>query len=77
MVRVRAAEEDLKLKEVVVDLLRPGLTATSAQKQTVRKCVQFPLVECAHPAKPDEELTPERVSTILTDGELSNLGIER
>lgn len=76
-VKVRAAEEGLKLKDIVASLLRLGLTAASAEQRTVRNRVQFPLVECAHPAKHGEELTPERVAAILADGEHSDLGIVR
>ena len=76
-VKVRAAEDDLKLREVVTDLLRRGLAATSAEKPMVRNRVQFPLVKCAHPAKPGDELTPERVAEILGEAEISDLGIVR
>ena len=74
-VMIRAAEENLELKEVVANLLRLGLTAASPVKTMVRNHVQFPLVECAHPAKPGDELTPERVADILADGEVSDLGV--
>lgn len=76
-VKVRAAENNLKLREVVTDLLRRGLAATSAEKPMVRNRVQFPLVECAHPAMPGEELTPERVAEVLGEAEISDLGIVR
>ena len=76
-VKVRAAEENLELREVVTNLLRRGLAATSAEKPVVRNRVQFPLVECAHPAKPGDELTPERVAKILGEAEISDLGIVR
>ena len=76
-VKIRAAEGNLKLKEVVTNLLRLGLAASSAEKPTVRNRVQFPLVTCARPAEPGEELTPERVAAILADGELSDLGSVR
>lgn len=76
-VKVRAAEENLELREVVTNLLRRGLAATSAEKPVVRNRVQFPLVKCAHPAKPGDELTPERVAKILGEAEISDLGIVR
>lgn len=76
-VKVRAAEENLELREVVTNLLRRGLAATSAEKPMVRYRVQFPLVKCAHPAKPGDELTPERVAKILGEAEISDLGIVR
>ena len=76
-VKIRAAEENLELREVVANLLRLGLVAASAEQRTVRNRVQFPLVECAQPAPPGEELTAERVAAILEEGELSDLGIVR
>ena len=76
-VKARAAEDDLELGEVVRNLLRRGLAATSAEKQIVRSRVQFPLVQGGHPAKPGDELTPERVAQILGDAEISDLGILR
>ena len=74
-VMIRAAEENLELKEVVANLLRLGLSAASPEKTMVRNRVQFPLVECAHPAKPGDELAPERVADILADWEVSDLGV--
>ena len=74
-VMIRAAEENQELKEVVANMLRLGLTAASPEKTMVRNRVQFPLVECAHPAKPGDELTPERVADNLADGEVSDLGV--
>ncbi len=75
--KVRAAEENLKLREVVADLLRRGLAAAAIEVRPVRNHVQFPLVECVHPAGPAEALTPERVAAILVDGEASDLGTVR
>ena len=72
---MRAAKENLELNAVVAKLLRLGLTAASPKKRMVHNRVQFPLVECAHPAKPGDELTPERVADILADGEDSDLGV--
>ncbi len=76
-VKVLAAEENLELRQVVRNLLRRGSAATSADKQIVRSRVQFPLVQGAHPAKPGDESTPERVAEILGDAEISDLGILR
>ncbi len=76
-VKVRAAEDNLKLREVVTNLLRLGLAATSAEKPMVRNRVQFPLLKGGHPAKPGDELTPERVAEILGEAEIFDLGIVR
>lgn len=76
-VKARAAEENLALSEIVTNLLRRDLAATSAEKPMVRNRVQFPLVKCAQPAKPGDELTPERVAEILGEAEISDLGLVR
>jgi len=36
---------------------------------TVRKRFALPLVECAHEARPGEEMTPERVEEVLLEEE--------
>lgn len=69
-VKILAVEEDRKLKDMIADLLRSGL----AQKRGVsaaapRKRLKLPLVECAHEAHPDEEMSPERVAKVLLEEE--------
>jgi plasmid stability protein len=69
-IKVRAANEDRKLKDLVAELLRRGLTQSERQTSEIRHRVKFPLVQ-GHPARPGEELTPERVAQILNDEEAS------
>lgn len=69
-VKILAVEEDRKLKDMIADLLRSGLaqkrgTPTAAPGRRVK----LPLIECAHEAHPDEEMTPERVAAILLEEE--------
>ena len=64
---IRAAEEDLKLDEVMADLLRRGQSGVAAEQTPTRNRVRFPIVHCAHLARPGEELTTERVATILIE----------
>jgi plasmid stability protein len=64
-IKVRAAREDRKLKDLVAELLREGLTSTSKPSTTRGHRVKLPLIRSGHPASPGEELTPERVSEIL------------
>ncbi len=68
-VKIRAVREDRKLKDMVALLLRCGLGAAPEEPGTVRERVRLPLVPCAHEARPDEELTPERVARVLIDDE--------
>jgi hypothetical protein len=48
----------------VADLLRAGLR-TSAKARSAKVNGGLPVIHCAHPAKPGEEMTPERVAEIL------------
>jgi plasmid stability protein len=60
-VKFRAVRENRKLKDAIAELLRRGLS----QKSATGSRVELPLVQCAHAARPGEEVTPERVAEIL------------
>lgn len=69
-VKIRAAEENRKLEDVIADLLRRGLAQEPPRvPAAVHKRVKLPLVECAHEARPGEEMTPERVADVLLEEE--------
>jgi hypothetical protein len=68
-VKMRAIEENRRLEETVVDLLRRGLANEQAAPATVGRRLRLPLIECAHEARPDEEMTPERVAQALLNEE--------
>jgi plasmid stability protein len=68
-VKIRAVEENRKLKDMVAELLERGLTREAPAPGSVRNRVRLPLVECAHEAAPGEELTPERLAQVLLDQE--------
>ncbi|MEO6193935.1 MAG: antitoxin [Thermoanaerobaculia bacterium] len=68
-VKMRAVEEDRKLKDVMADLLRRGLKQKQGASATVRRRIKLPLVKCAHEAPPGEEMTPERVAEVLLEEE--------
>jgi plasmid stability protein len=68
-VKMRAVEENRRLEETVVDLLRRGLAREQVAPATVSRRISLPLVECAHEARPGEEMTPERVSQALLNEE--------
>jgi hypothetical protein len=72
-VKLRAVEENRKLKELIADLLRRGL-AQEPGRPAIRRRVRLPLIECAHAARPEEEMTPERVAEVLLDEEASDHG---
>ncbi|MGH9116168.1 MAG: antitoxin [Acidimicrobiales bacterium] len=73
-VKVVAAQEGRKLKDVMADVVRHGLTRR--QEGAVRKSgrVDLPLVQCSHAALPRDELTPERVAEILARDEAGVAG---
>jgi hypothetical protein len=67
-VKIRAVEENRKLKDVMADLLRRGLSQKRGAP-SVRKRLKLPLIECVHEARPGEEMTPERVAEALLEEE--------
>ena len=68
-VKIRAVQENRKLKDMIADLLRRGLAQEPRSPSAVRNRVKLPLVECAHEARPGEEMTPDRVADVLLDEE--------
>ena len=74
-IKIRAIEENRKLKEMIAELLRRGLgEGAPVEEGAARRRVTLPLVQTAHPARPDEELTPERVAAVLLDEDSKNVG---
>ncbi|MBV8084254.1 MAG: antitoxin [Chloroflexi bacterium] len=65
--KVRAARENRRIKDVLAEALLRGLSPEVPAETEARKTVRLPLVACAHEARPGEELTPERVAAILLD----------
>jgi plasmid stability protein len=63
--KIRAANEGRRLKDVVADLLRRGLAEEPKGPRRVQRKVQLPLVQCAHAARPEREMTPNRVAEVL------------
>ena len=63
--RIRAVNEGRRLKDVLADLLRRGLASEGDPLEGGRRQVRLPLVVCAHPALPGDELTPDRVAELL------------
>jgi hypothetical protein len=63
-------EDDRRLKDIIMaDLLRCGLNQEQDASATVHRRVKLPLVQCAHEARPGEEVIPERVAKVLLEGE--------
>lgn len=68
-VKIRSVEENRRLKDTIADLLRRGLAQKHAKPANLRRRLKLPLVECAHEARPSEEMTPERVAEVLLEEE--------
>jgi hypothetical protein len=68
-VKILAVEENRRLKDTIADLLRRGLGQERGTPATILRRLQLPLVECAHEARPGEEMTPERVADVLLEEE--------
>ncbi|MDE3076921.1 MAG: antitoxin [Chloroflexota bacterium] len=64
-VKIRAAKADRKLKDVIAELIRSGLSREREAPAAARRRVVLPLVNCAQDARPDEEMTPDRVAEML------------
>ena len=73
-VKLKAVREDRTLKDLVAELLRRGLAVDEQEPPASPPRVQLPLVHCAHPATPDDEMTPGRVAEVLIDEEARGAG---
>ena len=68
--KLRAAREGRRLKDVMAEVIRRGLAEPSGRSRETSARVRVPLVLCAHPARPEDEMTPERVAAVLLAGEV-------
>jgi plasmid stability protein len=69
-IKVRAAQQDRKIEDVVAELLRRGLLqADGGPTTSSARRVNLPLVRCEHPPRPDREMTPDHVAATLLDQE--------
>lgn len=72
-VKIRAIHEDRSLKDMMAEIVRRGLAQEAPAAGAGPRRAQVPLVECAHEARPDEEMTPERVAYMLSQEEASGV----
>lgn len=63
-IKIRAAQQDRKIKDVVAELLRRGLA--QPETPTAQRRVRLPLVRCGGAGT---EMTPDRVNAALLDQE--------
>ncbi len=67
-VKIRAAQENRKLQDLIAELIRRGLTV----EPPVRNRVKLPLITGGHPPVPGA-LSPEAVANILLAQEVDGL----
>jgi hypothetical protein len=70
-IKMRAAKENRKLKDLIAELLRQGLAVQMERSGGRGHRVELPLIRVAHTANRDEEMTPDRVSKVLLEEEAS------
>lgn len=74
-VKIHAAQQGRKLKDVIADLLRRGLDAVADPAPelptplVLDAITSLPTVACRHSARAADRLTPSRVARILLDQE--------
>lgn len=76
-IKLRALYDGQKLKDAVADLLRKGLAAPSelpvdddSRGYTIDPQTRLPIIKYSRRENPADELTPERISEILTQQEV-------
>jgi hypothetical protein len=62
--KLQAAQEGRKLKDVAEQIFRRGLV-TPRSANSARRKSKLPLIECEHAASSATEITPERVADLL------------
>ena len=68
--KLRAAHEGRKLRDVATEIFRRGLSAQAQAPSTARSRVQLPLIQCASPNLPSKELNPDELSKVLLKQEV-------
>ena len=68
-IKVRAAKEDRRLKDVVSELLRRGLA--SEERPIKEQRVKLPLIHSKRQLAPGEGITPEELDKILLEQEVA------
>lgn len=64
-IKVRAAAEDRRIKDIVAEALERGLhDSTASRHSAVQHRIELPLVD-SHPADPGAEMTPDRLAQAL------------
>ena len=63
--KLRAAGEGRKLRDVATEIFRRGLAQPNRPDLKIRNRVKLPLIECKPPRTKAKEMTPEKVADVL------------
>lgn len=68
--KIRAAREGRKLREVATEIFQRGLSAPEPKAASKGKRVKLPLFHGKKPMNPADEMTPEKIDGILLNQEI-------
>ncbi len=66
--KIRAASEGRKLREIATEVIQRGLAQPVSKPAKPRRRVEFPLIECQHPAT--RQFTPDELAEVLLQQEV-------
>jgi len=68
--KLRAADEGRKLRDVATEIFRRGLMQHRPLKATSQHRVKLPLIKCGKPMSPATQMTAEQVADVLLKQEM-------
>jgi len=68
--KIRAAHENRKLREVATEVFRRGLMSSAPLEAKSGHRVKLPLIACAKPTNASQSITAERVADVLLKQEI-------
>lgn len=69
--KLRAAGQGRKLRDVATEIFRRGLAQTEQPGTELRSRVKLPLIECGKPMAPGREMSPGQVADVLLQQEVA------
>lgn len=68
--KLRAADEGRKLRDVATEIFRRGLAQPGTHGKTARQLVKLPLIKCAKPKPPAKNMPPGQIADVLLQQEV-------
>jgi len=69
--KLRAADEDRKLRDVATEIFRRGLMNQDTTGKSAGRRVKLPLIKCGKTVAPVHEMTAEQVADVLLKKEVA------